>query len=195
MPGRVDGIALAAIGAGSAFAYAGIRNKSVLSIINELIHGKSPSTAASAGASLGGTPAAAATGGSVAGSGPGAGSAPASGSETSFYTAVLQDLGAPVTNANLMSMYAWGRHEEPGFPPQNVGGNAWNPLNIKNVVTGGFAQYSSASDGASKTAGFMLANNYGNIVAALRSGNGLCGNPSIAAELSAWSGGGYSSVC
>jgi hypothetical protein len=195
MPGqRIDGIALAAIGAGAMFAYAGIRDKSVLSIASGLIRGQSPATAASGGAGLGGTPAVA-TGGSVAGSGPGAGSAPASGSETSFYTAVLQDLGAPVTNANLMSMYAWGRHEEPGFPPQNVGGNAWNPLNIKNVLTGGFAQYSSASDGASKTAGFMLANNYGNIVAALRSGKGLCGNPSIAAELSAWSGGGYSSVC
>jgi hypothetical protein len=186
--GRIDGIALAAIGAGAMFTYAGIKNKSVLSIVDGLIKGQSPGAAASAGASLGGTPA---TGGSVAGSGPGAGSAAASGSETSFYTAVLQDLGAPVTNANLMSMYAWGRHEEPSFPPPN----AWNPLNIKNLVTGGFAQYSSASDGASKTAGFMLANSYGNIVAALRSGNGLCGNASIAGELSAWSGGGYSSVC
>jgi hypothetical protein len=195
MTGRIDGIALAAIGAGSMFAYAGIRDKSVLSVLDGLIKGQSPAKAASAGAGLGGTPAAAATGGSVAGSGPGAGSAPATGSETSFYTAVLQDLGAPATNANLMSMYAWGRHEEPGFPPQNVGGNAWNPLNIKSLVTGGFAQYSSASDGASKTAGFMLANDYGNIVAALRSGKGLCGNTGVASELLAWSGGGYSSVC
>lgn len=190
---RVDGIALAAIGAGSLFMYAGIKDKSVLSAIDDVIKGRSPATATSAGAGLGGTTAA--TGGSVGGSGPGAGDAPASGSETSFYTAVLKDLGAPATPANLMSMYAWGRHEEPGFPPQNVGGNAWNPLNIKNPVTGGFAQYASPADGASKTAGFMLANNYGNIVAALRSGKGLCGNASIAGELLAWSGGGYSSVC
>jgi hypothetical protein len=199
MPGqRIDGIALAAISGGALFVFAGIKDKSVLSIFSGLIQGHSPATAASAGAGLGGTTATgtAATGGSAASSGPSAGSAPASGSETSFYTALLKDLGAPVTPANLMSMYAWGRHEEPCFPPQDCGGNAWNPLNIKNFISGGFEQYSSAAEGAAHTAGFMLANNYPSIVAALRSGNGLCGSdPAIAAELSRWSGGGYSSVC
>jgi hypothetical protein len=50
---RIDGIAVAAIGVGSMFAYAGIKDKSFLSILTGLIHGKSVTTAASANASLG----------------------------------------------------------------------------------------------------------------------------------------------
>lgn len=50
---RIDGIALAAIFAGSLFAYAGIKDKSILSIADMAIHGQSPATAAVAGAGLG----------------------------------------------------------------------------------------------------------------------------------------------
>ncbi len=66
MPGRVDGIALAAIGAGSLFAYAGIKDKSVLSALSGLIRGQSPAAAATAGATLG----SAATGLTGSGTGP-----------------------------------------------------------------------------------------------------------------------------
>jgi hypothetical protein len=93
-------------------------------------------------------------------------------------------------------MYTWAKQEEPGFPPQTVGGFAWNPLNIMNPVTGGFQSWATPTAGASGTASFMLMNNYSAIVSALRSGNGLIGNsdPTVAAELSSWSGGGYSSI-
>jgi cell wall-associated NlpC family hydrolase len=46
--GRTDGLALAMIGAGALFAYAGIRGKSVPAALTALITGKSPATAAAA---------------------------------------------------------------------------------------------------------------------------------------------------
>lgn len=55
MAQRIDGIALAAIGAGSLITYAGIKDKSVLSVLGGLVQGKSPAAAASANAGLGGT--------------------------------------------------------------------------------------------------------------------------------------------
>lgn len=48
MAGRTDGLALAMIGAGALFAYAGIRGKSVPAALTALITGKSPATAATA---------------------------------------------------------------------------------------------------------------------------------------------------
>lgn len=52
---RIDGIALAAAGAGALFTYAGIRDKSVLSVVTGLVQGNAPSAAAAAGAGLGGS--------------------------------------------------------------------------------------------------------------------------------------------
>ena len=64
---RVDGIALASILAGSLFAYAGIKDKSILSITTGLTQGKSPATALSAGATLGAVSSAGVSGGSASG--------------------------------------------------------------------------------------------------------------------------------
>ena len=201
----VNGAAVLAVGAGAVLLWSGITGAKLTTALRSLLSGQQPSstnvnpvqTAAASAGATGVGPGAASPFGGVS-----AGTTPASGSETSFYSAMLQNLGAPANSANLMSCYAWGRHEEPGFPPQNVGGFAWNPLNIKGSG-GGFAQYPSATAGAAATAQFLLSNNYGNIVAAFRSGKGLCGNPSVASDLSRWSGGGgavppsqgYASVC
>ena len=48
MAGSVDGLALGAIGAGSLFLWAALQGKSVLSTLQTLIKGESPSSAASA---------------------------------------------------------------------------------------------------------------------------------------------------
>jgi cell wall-associated NlpC family hydrolase len=48
MAGRTDGLALAMIGAGALFAYAGIKGKSVPAALSALITGKSPATAGTA---------------------------------------------------------------------------------------------------------------------------------------------------
>lgn len=119
-----------------------------------------------------------------------AGAGAAGASEIAFQKAMLADLGAPASAANLSSLHSWFLHEEPSFPPPN----AWNPLNIENVG-GGFAQYSSLSAGAAATAAFITVNGYNTIRLALMSGRGLCGFPGIGPDLSRWSGGGYMSVC
>jgi len=184
------------VGGGAIVAYSGIKGKGIGSAIRDVVTGQSPANAAKANQITGGS----VSGNSAFGNNPPGGFAglfaTGSGSEKAYFSAMLKDIGAPATKANLETMYEWAKAEEPGFPPQTVGGYAWNPLNIKNFVTGGFESYPSSSDGAHGTAAFMLMNNYGAIVDALRSGKGLIGNsdPNVASELSAWSGGGYHSI-
>jgi hypothetical protein len=183
------------VGGGAIVAYSGFKGKGLGSAIRDVITGQSPANAAKANAIAGGSvsgnpafPNASGVSGLFASS--------AGASEKSYFSAFLKSIGAPATQANLETMYTWAKQEEPGFPPQQVGGYAWNPLNIKNIVTGGFQSWATPTAGAQGTASFMLMNNYSAIVSALRSGNGLIGNqdPNVAAELSAWSGGGYSSI-
>lgn len=175
------------LGGGAVVAYAGFKGKNVSSALRDVIAGQSPTQALEANKIKGttGIPGLGISGG------PGIDSK-ASASERSYFAAMLRDLGAPVTAANLRTMYTWAKQEEPSFPPPN----AWNPLNIKNPTSGLFWQWANPTQGAQGTANFLLQNNYGAIVRALRSGQGLIGNsnPQVAAELRAWSGGGYSAI-
>lgn len=126
---------------------------------------------------------------------------PAGGGEDAFSRAVLADLGAPATPADIRSLAAWYRREWPAWPP----GAAGNPLDTTlsapgswnfNTFGGGLhvQGYPTAAEGAQATAR-TLAAGYPLIVAALRSGRGLCGDPSLSAGFLTWSGGGYSGVC
>ena len=58
----------------------------------------------------------------------------------------------------------------------------------------GVQNYANVAQGLAATVA-TLEDGYPQIIAALRSGAGLCGNASVAGDLSKWSGGGYSSVC
>ena len=157
---------------------------------------------------------------SGSGSSPSSGSTPSGGtnapggaSETSFFTAVLKDLGAPATQANLSSLTNWAHQEEPGWNGAGEGGTTFNPLNHSgsgiNVPTvgtepvgPGIAEYANATLGAQATADFLQNGNYPAIVMALRAGQGLAaGNQQVEAELYLWSSGysdgshgGYGSV-
>lgn len=111
---------------------------------------------------------------------------------SAFAKSVLATIHAPITPANVASIEAWAHREG--------GGGANNPLNTTLVVGSnnpfnsvGVQNYPSMSVGVLGTARTLLGGNYSDIVAALRSGNGLCGRSF--AGLSTWSGGGYSSVC
>jgi hypothetical protein len=188
MPARINGFSLAYTAVGGVVLWSGIKGEKISDTFRGLLAGKPPTPgeqpitgAATSGGAAGGTGA-----GSVA-----AGVAVAEGgtSETEFQTMMLQDLGAPVTQANLASLHAWFLHEEPSFPPPNL----WNPLNIENGV-GGFEQYSSAAEGARASAGFIVANGYGCIRMNLLSGRGLCGGQ-CGPDFLRWSGNGYSAVC
>jgi len=120
------------------------------------------------------------------------------GGETAFITAVLADLGAPDTQADAGSLAAWFPHEYPSWPP-------WaddNPMSSTLPMPGSWAynaagvqNYPSAAEGARATALTLEDGYYPDIVAALRSGGGLCGDSSLAGEFLTWSGGGYQGVC
>jgi hypothetical protein len=125
-----------------------------------------------------------------------------SASETAFISAVLTDIGAPVTPANSTSMAAWYLHEYPSWPP-GAQDNPWDstlpepgstPFNT--LQFGGHVwNYPSAAVGVQATALTLEGGPYPLIISALRAGAGLCGNPSLAPEFLSWSGNGYSGVC
>jgi hypothetical protein len=124
-----------------------------------------------------------------------------SSSETAFLTAALADLGARATRSNTSSLARWVAHETP-WPP--VAAN--NPLNSTQPMPGSTAynylpgggsvqNYPTAAEGAQATARTLANGFYPQILAALKAGIGLCGNPNLANEFATWSGGGYYGVC
>lgn len=137
------------------------------------------------------------SGSGVTGGGTAGGATPASASETDFIKAVLSDMGAPPSQANINSLASWFKREFAQWPPNA----AYNPMATTQKMTGstqynsvGVQNYSDAKTGAQATATTLMNGHYPGIVAALKAGTGLCGQ-NLAAEFSVWSGGGYSSVC
>jgi hypothetical protein len=146
---------------------------------------------------LPGASAAAGTGTSTASGG----ATPVDSSETAFISAVLSDIGAPATTANVNSLASWFKHEFPSWPPAAQ----YNPMATTQVMPGstnfnelgggqGVQNYPDAKTGATATATALTNGYYPDIVKALRAGTGICGG-GFASELSTWSGGGYTSVC
>lgn len=115
-------------------------------------------------------------------------------SPTAFATALLNALGAPLTNANVQSIVAWENRE---------GGNwhnnaKYNPLNTtlnepgaSSINSVGVRAYTSWNQGIQATLS-TLNSGYSDIVSALKSGQGLGSKP--LAGLSKWSGGAYSEI-
>jgi hypothetical protein len=125
-----------------------------------------------------------------------------SGSETAFIGAVLADLGAPDTAADVTSLADWFPHEWPQWPPEAANDPLDSILPAPgstdfNTFDGNLhvQNYPTAAEGAQATAQTLANGYYPQILAALKSGAGLCGNPNLAAEFDTWSGGGYSGVC
>lgn len=127
------------------------------------------------------------------------------GSEAAFFRAALADLGAPATPANLASLEAWTTHEWPAWPPKATnnpldttlpapGATAFNTFTAANGATLHVWSYPDATTGAAETARTIAGGNFPRIESALRDGRGVCGG-GFAGEFSAWSGGGYRSVC
>lgn len=185
--------AIAAGTAGIILLYSAVSGKGILATVKNVIQGKTPAPVVNQVQGAGSQPIT--SGGTTSASGTAVVTAPNNASEAAFFTAVLAAIGAPPTAANLHSMDAWRTHETP-WPP--VAAN--NPLNTTQQMTGatdynsvGVKNYPSALEGVTATAATLLNGNYGDVVAALRSGRGLCGQSF--AGLSTWSGGGYSEVC
>lgn len=197
MARQIDGIALGAVAAGGLFAYAGIKGYSVPHALQALIQGKPPSTGGQANPVVGssGSPTGAEFGGGKHIKGP-------TRAQADWARSILSGIGAPFTQRNILSLTAWALREAPwnNAPPDGAE-YTHNPLNttlagpgaIGNVNSIGVKIYDNWADGDNATV--QTLSGYPAIVAALRSGAGLCGNPSVAADFRRWSGGGYSSVC
>lgn len=130
---------------------------------------------------------------------------------TAWADAILAALGAPANAANINSLIAWFAAEDDNQPwgHEADGAGQNNPLNLT-TMSGTFAgdiggEPSGAGPGHPDNINFdtpahgvaatvQVIGNYSAIHAALMSGAGLIGNASVSANLSTWSGGGYSSL-
>lgn len=198
----ISGVAIAAVFAGGILAWSGIKGYKLSFVVQDVLSGKDPkhdprvaqsALSVSPGGIFGDLL------GGLLGSSGGSGNAQLlseSGSGgrfgTAFAKSVLASIHAPQTAANIKSIQAWAQREG--------GGGSNNPLNTTLSMPGatdfnsvGVKNYASMAVGVLATAKTLLGGNYSDIVAALRSGNGLCGRSF--SGLSTWSGGGYSSVC
>src|ERR1017187_2073625 len=130
---------------------------------------------------------------------------------TQWAGAILTALGAPAGAANTASLIAWFAAEDnngaQGVHADGAGQN--NPLNVT-AMSGTFtgttgSEPSGAGPGHPGNLNFDTPahgvaamaqgiRGYSAIHAALMSGAGLIGNASVSANLSTWSGGGYSSL-
>lgn len=195
---KVSGIGILAVAGGGLLLYSALNGKSFSSEIRTLLAGGNPSTAQSANpinvfsASTGGGNLGNQYSGNVTlSSGPG---------ETSFIKSLLLGIGAPTTQANINSLRAWISHEGPWG---SQGGNGNNPLNTSLTNSPGYigkwaaapvvSMFDSLSNGLTATVRTLQSGGYSDIVAALKTGKGLCGQSF--SGLSTWSGGGYSQVC
>ena len=128
---------------------------------------------------------------------------PSGQNQLAWSEAILTSLGAPLTDANILSIGYWMQNEA-GSPPYGIVG-ANNPINVSQSCCGGvpiqsdgdgvtFLQsYPNAADGIEATTDYLERGNYTDILAALRSGDGL-GGSDLASEISLYSGGGYSTI-
>jgi hypothetical protein len=119
-----------------------------------------------------------------------------------FWTQVLVDMNAPITQSNIEALQAWSEREG--------GGGTWNPLNTTRPEPGstffnhlspglGVQNYPNAAVGAKATADSINNGRYPSIVAAFKTGSAFealvgGGKGPIGAQLRTWSGGGYNNV-
>lgn len=194
MPGQSVRVGpLLLTGGGIILLWSGITGKKWSTVLKDLISGKSPTSIPQTQA-ITGTPASAFGYGGGSPTGQTAKTFSLSGvSQTDWSTAFLHAIGAPASNANIISVNSWQNHEG--------GGGQNNPLNTTLNCCGatgsfnsvGVKNYPTAADGVRANANTLLGGGYSDVLLALRSGQGLCGRSF--AGLSKWSGGGYSSVC
>jgi hypothetical protein len=116
--------------------------------------------------------------------------------------AILTALGAPRTDANIISMGYWMQNET-GSPPSGMVGEN-NPINVSepgydgwNIKSEGngwyLRSYPTVADGVAAIAAYLSTPSYTDIKAALQAGAGLSSS-SLASELSIYSGGGYTTI-
>jgi hypothetical protein len=127
---------------------------------------------------------------------------PRGANELAWSEAILTRIGAPLTDANIVSIGYWMQNEA-GYPPYGIVG-ANNPINVSQPGYGGtpikqegccysLYSYPTVQDGVDAIAAYLARPSYTAILAALKAGSGLS-SPSLASEFSVYSGGGYTTV-
>lgn len=114
--------------------------------------------------------------------------------ETAFLTAVLKDLGDPVTGPNLTSLAGWVQQETP-WPPVAANNPFDSELNEPGATvfnSDGVRNYPSPTEGAAATAATISNGFYPHITAALAQGTGVCNVPGAATDFLTWSNQFYS---
>jgi hypothetical protein len=127
---------------------------------------------------------------------------PSGQNQLAWSEAILTALGDPLTSANIISIGYWMQNEA-GSPPYGIVG-ANNPINVSEPGYGGtqiqyeapgyyLMSYPTVQDGVEAIAAYLNSGSYPDILNDLKQGDGL-GDPSLASELSEYSGGGYSTI-
>ena len=174
---RLNGYALFAAVAGSILLYSGLKGKGISGVFQSLIAGQNPSSAPQtlgiSGTDLEGS---LATGVTPAGTV----------TYQSFWTAVLQNIGRPVTAGNLEALAGISKFE--GL------NNYWNPMNIEyhgtpsenpilkgvgNWNSVGVQEYADADSGIAATSAFLLQPHWAGLMTALAAGNFQLDNAAI----------------
>ena len=114
--------------------------------------------------------------------------------------AILAALGAPDTDANIISMGYWMQNEAGGLVgennPINVSEQGYDGWNIQSEGSGWYLRsYPTVADGVAAIAAYLSYPNYSEIKSDLQAGIGLgSSTSSLASELSVYSGGGYTTI-
>ena len=127
---------------------------------------------------------------------------PKGSNELAWSEAILNGLGDPITNANVLSLGYWMQNEA-GSPPYGIVG-ANNPINVSQPGYGGtpiksegggysLYSYPSVTDGVDATVAYLNNGAYSLILAALKAGEGLTSS-SLADEIGTYSGHGYTTI-
>jgi len=190
----VSGTAVASTAAGALLIVSGVKGWGVSQSLRSVLSGKKPA----------GTNVAPISGDVTGAAGPGGNTAPVAGpvnaSETAWISALLLAIAAPPTSANINSIAGWIQHET-SWDDSAPDGALYtrNPLNTTepgfgatgSVNSVGVKIYPTLAQGLGATVAALTNGDYGDILAALRSGKGLTGTYQ---GLSTWSGGGYDSI-
>jgi hypothetical protein len=118
-----------------------------------------------------------------------------------FWTQVLVDMGAPVTQSNIDALRAWSGREgtKATWNPLAVSSASGQALGPKVPDTGSAVSFATPSGGAQATADYIRNGRYPSIVAAFMTGSAFealvsGGKGPIGSQLRTWSDGGYNNV-
>ena len=193
----VSGVGIAAVFAGGILLWSGLKGYSVSGVFRKIIAGErptslTPTTPVGIGGLFGIFNSTSSGSASSQQKTTGTATVIGSGQGKAWARSFLATIGAPQTAANIQSVMAWINREG--------GGGKNNPLNTTLSMPGatdfnsvGVKNYATVAVGILANAKTIMGGGYSDILTALRSGNGLCGQSF--SGLSRWSGGGYSSVC